>query len=396
MYSFDVTCDVRKMVTPEFLFGVGVLDYVVHYVRNLGGQKVLLVTDPGIEVAGWVGRMEDLFRSHYIDYAIFNDVSPNPRDHEVMAGAEFYREHDCDMIVVLGGGSPIDCAKSIGVVVTNRRNVLEFEGVDEVEVPGPPLICIPTTAGTSADVSQFAVIKNTQKLTKIAIVSKMMVPDVSLIDPFTTTTMDAELTATTGMDALTHAFEAFVSNASSPITDMNAVQAAGYLIHYLKQAVDEPENLEARGWVMMGSLLAGIAFSNASLGLVHGMAHSLGGLKDIPHGICNALLLDRIVDFNFEESPDKYTRLAQVLYEGVERPASKDIGSPDEVKAYLVSRIRNLRKDLGITSALSDYGVTKRDLPALVENAFNDACLATNPRTVTEQEIKELYERIIF
>ncbi|HBD08850.1 MAG TPA: alcohol dehydrogenase, partial [Syntrophobacteraceae bacterium] len=197
--------ELRKFVAPEIVFGDGALGLIGQCAANLGARKVLLVTDPGVAAAGWVSPVQKSLREEGISCLLFERVTPNPKDHEVMDGAEVYREENCDVIVVVGGGSPMDCAKAIGVVATNDRHVLEFEGVDEVAVPGPPLICIPTTAGTSADVSQFAIITDTARQVKIAIISKALVPDVALIDPVTTTTMSAQLTAATGMDALVHA-----------------------------------------------------------------------------------------------------------------------------------------------------------------------------------------------
>lgn len=198
----------------------------------------------------------------------------------------------------LFGFGAIDCAKGIGVASTNRKHMLEFKGVDHVPIPGPPFIAIPSTAGTSADVSQFAIINDTDRRCKFAIISKSVVPDVALIDPTTTTTMDPYLTACTGMDALVHAIEAFVSTAHSPLFDIHALEAIRLVCKHLPFAIRNPQDAEARGGMMLASLEAGLAFSNASLGAVHAMAHSLGGYLDLPHGECNVLLLDHVVAFN--------------------------------------------------------------------------------------------------
>ena len=194
----------RKFVAPEIVFGPGALALAGRYARNLGASKVFLVSDPGVESAGWTEAVARSLKAESLNYTRFTDISPNPRAEEVMLGAEHYARNACDVIVVVGGGSPMDCAKAIGVVHTNARHVLEFEGVDRVDDPGPPLICIPTTAGTSSDVSQFAVISNHFEKQKIAILSKSMVRDVALVDPEPTTTMDTYLTACTGMDAMVH------------------------------------------------------------------------------------------------------------------------------------------------------------------------------------------------
>ncbi len=223
----------RKFVAPEFIFGIGARSKCADYVRTFGAGKVLLVSDKEVGRAGWTQSIEETLRESGIDYVLYDSVTPNPRESEVMDGAECYRHNKCDMLLVVGGGSPMDCAKGIGIVVSNNRNILSFEGVDNVPVPMPPLICIPTTAGTSADVSQFAIILDTEHSNKIAIISKSVVPDISLIDPETTITMDPALTAETGLDALTHAVESFVSNAASPVTEMHALGAIEYLRDYL-------------------------------------------------------------------------------------------------------------------------------------------------------------------
>ena len=207
----------RKFLAPEFVFGQNASLLAGRYAANLGCKKLLLVSDPGVSAAGWTALVERSLGEYGLKSQIFLEVSENPRDHQVMAGAELYLAKGCDMLLAVGGGSPMDCAKGIGIVVGNGGNILDFEGADNVPLPGPPLICVPTTAGSSADVSQFAIINDTVRKVKIAIVSKVLVPDVALIDPLLSTTMSPELTANTGLDALTHAVEAYVSNASSPM-----------------------------------------------------------------------------------------------------------------------------------------------------------------------------------
>ena len=219
----------RKFVAPEFVFGAGAMDLVARYARNFGGKRILVVTDPGVIGAGWTDKVVHDLSAEDLEAVVFSAVSANPRAEEVRAGAGVYREQGCDVIVAVGGGSPMDCAKGIAIVTANHKDILLFEGIDNVDVPGPPLICIPTTAGTSADVSQFAIISDQQAKVKRAIVSKTTVPDVALIDPMTTLTMDAHLTACSGMDALVHAVEAYVSTASSPLLDLLPLRPSGSL-----------------------------------------------------------------------------------------------------------------------------------------------------------------------
>ena len=283
----------------------------------------------------------------------------------------------------------MDCAKGIGIVVSNGRHILEYEGVDRIPMPMPPLICLPTTAGTSADLSQFAIINDTERQFKIAIVSKSAVPDVALIDPETTTTMSPYLTACTGMDALVHAIEAYVSNASSPLTDLHALEAIRLVARHLLHAIAEPEDRIARNGMMLASLEAGLAFSNASLGAVHAMAHSLGGLLDLPHGECNALLLEHVIDFNFPVAAERYGAIATAL--GIPAAAL----SPDEMRLRLVADIRELRVKAGIVSSLSQAGVTPGILPDLAQKAMLDACMVTNPPRPEQGDIEAIYERAL-
>jgi alcohol dehydrogenase len=379
--------ELRKFVAPEIVFGEGALGLLGRYATNFGARKVLLVTDPGVRAAGWAGSVEKALREAGIGFVVFDNVTSNPKDHEAMAGAEVYRAERCDVIVVVGGGSPMDCAKGIGIVATNNRHVLEFEGMDEVVVPGPPLICIPTTAGTSADVSQFAIITDTVRQVKIAIISKTLVPDVALIDPATTVTMPAELTAATGMDALVHAFEAYVSNASSPLTDLNALEAIRLITRHLLGAVQDQRDMLCRNNMMMGSLLAGLAFSNASLGLVHSMAHALGGLLDMAHGACNAILLDHVVGYNFTSAAERYRTVGRAMGLDMEETAAAG--------ARLVEALGHFRRRLGIPSTLGQLGLVSTHIPDLANKAFHDPCLATNPTQPSVHDIEALYRQAL-
>ena len=280
----------------------------------------------------------------------------------------------------------MDAAKGIGIVSTNQKHILEFEGVDRIRIPAPPLIFIPTTAGTSADVSQFAIIANREELLKIAIVSKAIVPDVALIDPLTTTTMDPYLTACTGIDALVHGFEAFVSTGSGPLTDTYAIEAIKLLQQNLLRIHKEPNNIKLREKVMLGSMKAGLAFSNAILGAVHAMSHGLGGLLDLPHGECNAMLLDNVVDFNFSHAVDKYKLISEAM--GIDL---RGLGEKD-VKKRLMSSISDLKNSVGISNRLAQKGVSSSDIPALAKKAIKDVCILTNPRKATQRDIEVIYE----
>jgi len=381
--------ELRKFVAPEFVFGVGALDLTGQYARNYGARKVLIVSDAGVMRAGWTQKVSESLESVDIDHVLFAKVSPNPRAQEVMAGAAVYQDSGCDLIVAVGGGSPMDCAKGIGIANSNRLDVLKFEGIDNVAVPGPPMICVPTTAGTSADVSQFAIISNQDEKVKIAIISKLVVPDVALIDPVTTTTMDAYLTACTGMDALVHAIEAYVSTANAPIFDIHALEAIRLINANLLDTINNLDDIERRSKMMLASLEAGLAFSNASLGAVHAMAHSLGGFLDLPHGECNSILLDHVMAFNFTEVPERYTEVGQALgLDLVKMPG-------DEKKKIILQKVDQFKKSAGIIKTLGQRGVKTADIPELAAKALKDACMVTNPRDPSQRDIEVVYEEAL-
>ncbi|MCX8070025.1 MAG: iron-containing alcohol dehydrogenase [Thermodesulfovibrionales bacterium] len=289
--------------------------------------------------------------------------------------------------MAVGGGSVIDCAKGIAIISNNGGHILDYEGVDSVEKPMPPLICIPTTAGSSADVSQFAIITDTNRKVKIAIISKTIIPDVSLIDPMTTTTMDVSLTVYTGMDALCHAFESFASNANSPITDLFALKSIEIIYSNLHKVVKNLKDVEIRSSMMLGSLYAGLAFSNASLGLVHAMAHSAGGLLNLPHGCCNTNLLPYVVAYNFDAIPLRYREIARQI--GIDE---KDLDDKT-VCEELINSIFNLIQKCGIQTGLCQTKFEGRLLEQLADNALKDPCLATNPKIPTKEEIINIYAR---
>lgn len=381
----SVLNELRKFVAPEFIFGQDARHMAGRYARKLGGSRVLLISDPGVAAAGWTREIADRLEAEELQVTLFLGVSPNPRDTEVMAGAALFRDSACDLIVAVGGGSVMDCAKGVGIVAANGGSILDFEGVDQVPSPMAPLICIPTTGGTSADVSQFAIITDTRERVKIAIISKAVVPDVALIDPRTLLTMDPYLTACTGMDAMVHAIEAFVSNANSPITDLHALEAIRLVSTHLRACAESPLDLELRTHIMLASLQAGLAFSNASLGSVHAMAHSLGGFKDLAHGECNALLLPHVMDYNFSVSPERFRRIGQAM--GCEL---KGLGDR-ECRSRLVNHVLDLRRDCGIEEGLSARGIHTSDLSRLATKAILDPCNATNPRPPSRADLQALF-----
>ncbi|WP_100640861.1 alcohol dehydrogenase-like regulatory protein ErcA [Marinobacter salexigens] len=379
----------RKFVSPEIVFGAGARKSVANFASNLGAKHVFLVSDPGVATAGWVSEIVNLLTASSLRVTVFTGVSANPRVDEVMAGAELYKSSECDVIVAIGGGSPMDCAKGIGIIASNGRHILDFEGVDTISNPPPPLILIPTTAGTSADVSQFAIISDPNRRFKFSIISKAVVPDVSLIDPEVTETMSAYLTACTGVDALVHAIEAFVSTGSGPLTDSHALEAIRLINRNLEPLVDNTSDPFLREQIMLASMQAGLAFSNAILGAVHAMAHSLGGFLDLPHGLCNALLLEHVVAYNFRSAEDRFLRVAQAMdidTRGMSKP---------EIQKRLMNRIIQLKRKVGLEDNLANLGVSVSDIPSLSGFALQDPCILTNPRKSSLRDVQVVYEEAL-
>jgi len=379
------SAELRKFVAPEFIFGHGARQLAGEYAVRLGAHKVLVVSDPGVVAAGWTGQVIASLQQQGLTTELFVALTENPKAAEVAAGVDTYLASGCNAIVAVGGGSPIDCAKGIGIVAANGGSILDYEGVDRIHLPMPPLLCIPTTCGSSSDVSQFAIITDPHRATKMTIVSKALVPDLALIDPETLTTLSPQLVAATALDALTHAVEAYVSNAASPVTDLHALEAVRLLGRHLLPALAAPKEDAPWDALMLASLNAGLAFSNAILGAVHALAHSLGGRFDLPHGECNALLLEHVIAFNLPAAGARYAAVAQAL--GLDLTEL----SPEEKGESLVTEIRRLRIASGMTQTLGDFGVTRADLPALSANALRDPCLLTNPRPATLHDLEKIY-----
>ncbi len=351
------------------------------YALNFGIRHILLVTDPFVRTMPWFEEICTGLDDAAIAWTLYSDVSSNPRSGEVMAGAGVYADAGCRGILAVGGGSAIDCAKGIGVVSSNQDHILTFEGVDRVPLPGPPLICVPTTAGSAADVSQFAIITDERARRKAAIISKAVVPDISLLDPLPLVTQPREVTVASGMDTLSHAIEAYVSNASSAMTDLHARTAVDLVVRSLPVAAARPADLDARSMTMLASLHAGLAFSNASVGAVHAMAHAVGSLHDFSHGLANALLLEHVVAYNYPAAADRYGDIERIM------------GPSGEGDTHTLSeRIHEFRSSLGIRGTLRETGATLAEIPLLARRAMADPCMVTNPRRPKEDEIAEVYE----
>jgi alcohol dehydrogenase len=378
--------ELRKFVTPEIVHGAGARHLAGRYARNIGATRVLVVSDPGVVASGWTAEVMGSLEAEGIASRTYTAVTPNPRTGEVAAGVEAALEVGCDAIVAVGGGSPMDCAKGIGIELANGRPILEFEGVDRIGSPIPPLLCVPTTCGSGADVSQFAIFTERERRLKFAVVSKAIVPDVALIDVETTRSLPRYVVACTAMDALVHSIEAFVSNASSALTDVHALSAIRGVEANLEAALRDPPDLDARARLMVASLEAGLAFSNASLGAVHAMAHAVGGLVDNPHGEANAMLVEHVVAFNYGACPERHDEIALRLGAELSR-----LGAGGRLQA-LTAALRRVKAIAGLDLRLRDRGVVRADLGALARTAVVDPCIVTNPRPLTACDVEAIYE----
>ncbi|SFN09985.1 iron-containing alcohol dehydrogenase [Thermodesulforhabdus norvegica] len=372
------------------LMGIGAHKEVGRQIKVLGGKKPLLVTDKGLTKAGLTDQIRSLIKEDTgIDVVVFDETVPNPTDKNVHDGLKVFKDNGCDMIISLGGGSSHDCAKGIGILATNGGNIRNYEGIDKATKPMPPFIAINTTAGTASEMTRFCIITNTDTKVKMAIVDWRVTPNVAINDPLLMMGMPPALTAATGMDALTHAVEAYVSTLATPVTDACALQAIRLISKYLRSAVANGSDIEARDKMAYAEYLAGMAFNNASLGYVHAMAHQLGGFYDLPHGVCNAILLPHVERFNLIAKLDRFADIAVAMGENVEGL------SPRDAAEKALQAIEKLSRDVGIPGGLKELGVKKEDIPTMAQNAMKDACGLTNPRRATLEDIIMIYENAL-
>ncbi|TQC48615.1 iron-containing alcohol dehydrogenase [Rhodococcus sp. WS4] len=374
-----------KFHAPEIVFGIGSMVEAAHAVLRLGGARPMLVTDPGLIDAGWASELQDQLREQGLTPVVWSALTPNPKDHEIAAGHDAYREGECDVLVALGGGSVIDATKGIAVLAANGGNILDYEGVDQATSPIPPLVMVPSTSGTGADVSQFCIVTDTRRGTKITIIGRALVPDVTVIDPRLLTTMPEWLNAATGLDALTHGIEAFVSLAHNPLTDHHALRAVGLVTDTLVRTIEEPMEMESRSVMAQASLEAGLAFTNAILGAAHAMSHQVGGLLDLPHGVINGILLPHVIRFNATDDATPFVAIAAAL--GLEERRA----TPEEAALAVADRVERLAREVGVPKGLGQLGVRETDLSRLAEFALRDACMSTNPRTATQEQMVALF-----
>ncbi|MDU7067647.1 MAG: L-threonine dehydrogenase [Clostridium perfringens] len=369
------------------LMGADCLKDAGDQVGELGFKKALIVTDKVLGQIGIVKKVTDVLDNKNIEYAIYDETKPNPTVKNVNDGLALLKEKECDFVISLGGGSAHDCAKGIALLATNGGEIKDYEGVDKSKKTQLPMVGINTTAGTGSEMTLFAIITDEERHIKMALVDKHLTPIIAVNDPMLMLAMPKSLTAATGMDALTHAIEAYVSTSATPITDACAEKAIELISNYLVNAVENGQDVEARDMMAYAEYLAGMAFNNASLGYVHAMAHQLGGFYNLPHGVCNAILLPHVQEYNKATSASRLAKIAKIMGGNIE-------GLTDEQGADLcIDMIKSLSQTIGIPEGLGVLGVKESDFETLATNALNDACSLTNPRKGNLEEVIAIFKK---
>lgn len=381
----------RFILNEVSYFGPGARKVLPEVVERLGKKKALVVTDKGLVKFGVAGMVTEVLDNAGIAYEVFSDVKPNPTVTNVKDGIEAFRNAGADFIIAIGGGSSMDTAKGIGIVINNPEfsDIVSLEGCAPTKNKSVPIVALPTTAGTAAETTINYVIIDEDKKKKMVCVDPNDIPAVAIIDAELMYSLPKSLTAATGMDALTHAIEGYITKGAWDMSDMFEIEAIRMIHRNLQKAVDEPSNADARNGMAVAQYIAGMAFSNVGLGLVHGMAHPMGSLFDVPHGVANALLLPTVMEFNMPACMDKYPRIAEAM--GVDITGM----TPEEASQAAVEAVCQLALNVGIPQHLSELGITAADIPALAEQAIADVCTPGNPREVTLEEIKALYTKVL-
>lgn len=370
-------------------FGPAVVKKVGERAQMLEMKKVLIVTDKFLNELedGPVKQVEDSLQKANVDYVIYDGVEPNPKIANVEEGKQMYLDNACDSIISVGGGSPHDCAKGIGIVLTNGDDLTELAGIETLENPLPPLMAVNTTAGTASEITRHAVLTNEKTKLKFVVVSWRNVPLVSFNDPMIMLEIPPALTAATGMDALTHCVESYVSTNRNPITDAQAAQGIKLISKYLRRAVANGHDVEARTNMAYASVLAGMAFNNADLGYVHAMAHQLGGEYDAPHGVCCAVLMPTVEKWNMISNPERFAEIAELLGEKI------DGLTVMEAAEKSIDAMVRISEDVGIPTNIKDLGAKPEDFEKMAGNALQDGNAFSNPRKGKKEEIVQLFQQ---
>ncbi len=375
-------------IPPINLLGRGCLAELKQPLSTMGCKKALVVSDKFLMGNGTVKKVTDILKGAGVDFVVYDEPKPNPTVKNVEDGYRILTDEKCDLVVSIGGGSPQDCGKAIAVLATNGGNIKDYEGVNKTKNKSLPIIAITTTAGTSAEVTINYVITDEERHVKMIMVDTNSLAAITVNDPELMMSKPAHLTAATGMDALTHAIEAVVAKGAMDVTDCTALYAIKEIFDYLPRAVKDGSDIEAREQMCYSCFLNGIAFSNAGLGNVHAMAHQLGGLYDLPHGVCNAMLLPIVEEENAKNAPEKFRVIAQTI--GYDAAGKTD----KECVDYVIGRIKALSEEVGIPKSLKEVGVDNPDFELLAENAMKDACAGANPVFFDKEKLVELFKKI--
>lgn len=372
-------------------FGVNASIKTAEIAKIFNAKKAFIVTDINLPATGIPDIIKYNLEENNIKAAVWGGAFPNPRDINVADGVKVFKEGNFDIIVAVGGGSSIDCAKGIRIVADNGGKINDYEGTDKINLQKTPLIAIATTAGTSSEADKLAVITNTETEVKykMGIWGWKVLPNASINDPLLTTSLNPFFTAGTGMDVFTHSAEALMSNDSTPFTDTMALNAINLISKWLKIAVDDGNNIEARTNMLYAVIFAGIAFNTASLGISHSLAHSLGTYYDLHHGMCNAIILPKACRFNFNESVEKLALIADAM--GINTAGM----SSTEAANKAIDGIEKLLINIKVPHKLSELGVTPESIERMSIDAYNDFCAGSNPRKATIEDFKILYESLI-
>lgn len=375
---------VTKFAIPEIIFGRGAMVHAPQCARRLGAKRVMLVSDVGLVKSGWVDRLAEVLEEDRLEWVYFGEVSSNPRDYQVRTGADLYLEAKADVIIAVGGGSPIDTAKGIAILAGNGGVISDYEGANRIERPLPPMIFIPSTAGSGSDVSQFCIVTDVKRQLKMSIISRSLVPNISIIDPLLLLTKSQELIIASAIDAFAHAVESYVSRIASPFTELHAVRAMDLITKNLAPAIKD-RSLEALEQLSIASTAAGMSFSNAGLGAGHALAHSLGGMFDILHGLVHPILLPAVMRFNAPVCPEKMGTIGRLIL-------GRD-ACPDEYAAEAgIARLEEHFAELRVPVRLRDILPDRSPLEKLARAAVKDACNLTNPRTADFESLLSICE----
>lgn len=376
----------RIYLPPLSLIGPNALLELKDELTSRGFKKALFVTDDVLVKIGVAEKVEAVLKEACLDYVTYSSVKQNPNTENVKDGLALLKVNECDCIITLGGGSPQDCGKAIGILATNGGTIEEYEGVHVSKKKSLPIIAINTTAGTASEITINYVITDEKRKVKMVMVDKNCLVDIAVNDSMLMLNKPASLTAATGMDALTHAIEAYVSVGAFEWSDTLALKSIELIGSSLRDAVKDGQNIEARTKMAWGQFIAGQAFSNCGLGYVHSMAHQLGGMYDLPHGVCNAILLPYVEEFNAEVCGEKLGKVAGAL--GADTTGM----SVDEKKKAAIAAIKKLSKDVGIPVGLKELDVDPKDFEAMAKNAMADVCTGGNPRAVSLEDTIKIYE----